>query len=572
MKPTQPSSPKFNRRTLLKSGAAVLTTSALASTVPRTVVAQGGGIKKAMRSPENRRVVSATAAPPLPPLSTIALNRMGFGPRPGDVDAFNALGGNDDARLAAYVAQQLNPDSIDDSVFESRVAAAGFQTLNKSLTQLWADHIAADPDYSYRMLPIKEVEVMAFNRAIHSKRQLLEVLADFWHNHFNVYGWDYEIGPVFVHYDRDVIRAHALGNFRQMLEAVAKSPAMLVYLNNRTNSGGNPNENFARELFELHTMGAENYMGVMHQSSVPRDGNGKPVAYVDEDVYGATTCFTGWRINETTGEFFYDSTMHFNYQKVVFGEIIPPDQPPEKDGKDVLDMLIAHPGTGRYIARKLCRRFISDTPPDDLVNAAGAVFTAQRDAPDQLKQVLEVILLSDAFKSTWGEKIKRPFEFAVSVLRALDADHFFTVEGEPTDDFFWLYQAMGQELFYMHVPTGYPDEKEDWTGSGSILFRWRLANWLVDDSKDMGATNEYWADVVSQTPSNVRSPNALVDFWIHRLLGRSIDSASRQIVVDFMAQGRNPNFDLPLDTDEDVQERLRSMVGLIFNSPDFQWR
>ena len=570
MKSTQSALPKFNRRTLLKGSAAVLATSALTSAVPQNVIAQKGGTVKAMRSPENRRIVSTTA-PALPPLSTIALNRMGFGPRPGDVDAFNALGGSDDARLAAYVAQQLNPASIDDSVFEARVAAAGFQTLNKSLTQLWADHIAANPDYSYRMLPIKEVEVMAFNRAMHSKRQLLEVLADFWHNHFNVYGWDYEVGPVFVHYDRDVIRAHALGNFRQMVEAVAKSPAMLVYLNNRTNSGGNPNENFARELFELHTMGAENYMGVMPQSNVPRDG-GKPVAYVDEDVYGATTCFTGWRINENTGEFFYDSTMHFNYQKVVFGEIIPPDQPPEQDGKDVLDMLVAHPGTGRHIARKLCRRFISDSPPDDLVNAAGAVFTAQKDAPDQLKQVLEVILLSEAFKSTWGEKIKRPFEFAVSVLRALDADHFFLVEDAPTDDFLWLYQAMGQELFYMHVPTGYPDEKEDWTGSGSMLFRWRLANWLVDDSKDVGSTNEYWADVVSQTPSNVRSPNELVDFWTYRLLGRSLDNASRQIVLDFIAQGRNPDFDLPLDTDGDVQERLRSMVGLIFNSPDFQWR
>ncbi len=567
------SSPKtLTRRELLRGSAAVASTAALLSTLPNTALAEGGGPAHAMRTPENARIVDTTAAPPLPSAAVIALNRMGFGPRPGDIDAFNALGSTDDARLAAYVAQQLNPAAIDDSAFESRVAAAGFETLNKSLAQLWADHVAADPDYSYRMLPIEEIEVMAFNRALHSKRQLLEVLADFWHNHFNVYGWDYEIGPVFVHYDRDVIRANALGNFRQMLEAVAKSPAMLVYLNNRSNSGGNPNENFARELFELHTMGAENYMGVMSQSAVPRNGNGQPVAYVDEDVYGATTCFTGWTFDRDTGEFYYDPTMHFNYQKVVFGEVIPPDQLPEKDGKDVLDMLAAHPGTGKHIARQLCRRFISDSPPEDLVNQVGAIFTAQKDAPDQLKQVMEAILLSAAFKSTWGEKIKRPFEFAAGALRALNTDHFFLVDTTPTNNFFWLYQAMGQELFYMHVPTGYPDDKEDWTGSGSMLFRWRLANWLVDDSLNLGTAYDYWSDLIAQTPSNIRTPNALVDFWSNRVLGRALTGSNRQTAVDFMAQGRNPDFDLPLDTDGDTQERLRSMVGLILNSPDFQWR
>ncbi|OUC07227.1 hypothetical protein RY27_16130, partial [Litorilinea aerophila] len=160
----------------------------------------------------------------------------------------------------------------------------GFTALDKSLAQLWADHVQGDQD---RYLPAWEVERATFIRAVYSKRQLVEVLADHWHNHFNVYGFDYWIAPVFVHYDRDVIRGHMLGNFRQMLEAVAQSPAMLFYLDNQSNSGGSPNENYARELFELHTMGAENYLGVRSpEDPALVDGNGNRVGYIDADVYG----------------------------------------------------------------------------------------------------------------------------------------------------------------------------------------------------------------------------------------------------------------------------------------------
>jgi uncharacterized protein (DUF1800 family) len=245
------------------------------------------------------------------------------------------------------------------------------------------------------------------------------MLADFWHNHFNVRGWDGDIAPIFVHYDRDVIRKNLLGNFRTMLEDVAKSTAMLYFLDNRSNTGARPNENYARELFELHTMGAENYKGEFPQEQVPVS-NGWPVAYVDADVYGATTCFTGW--TTVDGLFQIDPNDHFPNQKVVFGRVIPANQTAEKDGRDVLDMLAQHPGTGRYVCRKLCRRFISDNPPERIVNEAAALFTAKWQAPDQLKQVVRLILLSPEFRSSWGQKIKRPFEVAVSALRSLNPD------------------------------------------------------------------------------------------------------------------------------------------------------
>ena len=152
-----------------------------------------------------------------------------------------------------------------------------------------------------------------------------------------------------------------LGNFRTMLDAVAKSPAMLYYLDNQSNSGGNPNENYARELFELHTLGAENYLGVVpliindngsYTHPAPKDAEGKPLFYVDADVYGATTCFTGWRYNTDTGLFQFDDKAHFPYQKVVLGRLIPEAQG-VKDGSDVLDMLAKHAGTALSLPQTL---------------------------------------------------------------------------------------------------------------------------------------------------------------------------------------------------------------------------
>ena len=187
--------------------------------------------------------VSPTGVPPepvLPPVSLgiIALNRLAYSPRPGDLDAFNALGSSDEERLRVYVAQQLNPDSVDDSEFESRYAAAGFETLHKSLEELYYDHIANNPydsnDDSYWQWyskPAYELVDDTFLRAVYSKKQLVEVLADFWHNHFNVYFWQDDGVPLLVSYNRDVLRKHMLGNFREMLEAVATHTSMMYYLN-----------------------------------------------------------------------------------------------------------------------------------------------------------------------------------------------------------------------------------------------------------------------------------------------------------------------------------------------------
>lgn len=569
---------KLDRRRFLQgvAGTAVATTVATALS-PALAEPDSPAIVAQMRSQaqmQERTDRSTSAAPAS--LAVIALNRMGFGPRPGDIAAFNALGANDDARLAAYVEQQLDPAAITDTELDTRLAEAAFTTLDKTLEELWMDHVVNAPDYTTRTMPIRDTERATFIKAMYSKKQLFEVLADFWHNHFSTYGWHYNVAPVFVHYDRDIIRGNLLGNFRTMLEAVGKSPAMLYYLDNFTNSREGPNENYARELFELHTLGAENYLGVMRQADVPVDGQGFPLGYVDDDVYEATRCFTGWTVADSdsgpggnTGLFLYRDDWHDRFQKNVLKHYFPPDQAQQQDGQDVYDLLASHPGTARYICRKLCRRLINDTPSNAIVQSAADLFIAQKDAPDQLKQVVRHILLSNEFKSTWGGKIKRPFEVIASSLRATNADFTIKHNDGDSDSFLYYYSLIGQQLFNWRAPNGYPDYQEDWQGTTSLVMRWRMINWLVEVTDDASV---YRLNVLAQTPANVRSPNALTDFWLDRILGRAIDSADRTEIVEFIAQGRNPDYDMPLDTDTTIQDRLRAMVALIMMSPEFQWR
>jgi uncharacterized protein (DUF1800 family) len=525
------------------------------------------GWARAMRTGEGRRMSKNLPDTPAPAI--VALNRMGFGPRSGDIAEFNGLGETPAERIQAHVYRQLHPWTVDDSACNARISAAGFSTINKSRQQLWADHVESGVGWSERMRPFFEVERLTFLRAVHSRRQLVEVLADFWHNHFNVYGYDYYCGPMWVHYDRDVIRGNLLGNFRHMLEDVARSTCMLYYLDNYTSSNAGPNENWARELFELHTLGAENYLGVRRQADVPLDGQGRPVGYVDDDVFEATRCFTGWSFDWDTGLFDYRGDWHDHFQKSILGTYIPPNQAAEKDGLDVLDAVAYHPGTARHISRKLCQRFISDDPPQNAVDAAAAVFEAAKYDGSQLLQVVNTILMSSEFLDTWGEKIKRPFDVAVNAMRAADAQFTFELGESEFDSFLWRYDQAGQPLFSWRAPDGYPDHKEDWQSAAPRVMLWRLCNWLLDVEDD---DDQHLLDVVGQTPSWIRSARGMADFWIDRALGQAMPLSERDEIVAFMAQGHNPDYDLPVDSDRYTRERLRAMVALIFMSPSFLWR
>lgn len=535
-----------------------------------------------------------------PPAVVRWLNRASFGATPGAVAELMALGGSDDARWQAWVDQQLDPAAIADPVVDARLTPASHPTLFKSLGQLWTDHHAETANYGVRMRPIVEAECAKLVRAVYSRRQGYEVLVDFWHDHFSTFGWHYDGGTVFPHYDRDVIRIHALGNFRTLLGAVTRATTMMYYLDLRSNRRDGPNENYARELVELHTLGAENYAGVLRPDDpslplgVGNDGANVRLKYVDEDVYNATRALTGWTIRdghwqfpaENDGSFVYRPGWHDNYSKWFLNRFLQ-SYKGEEDGEIVLNTLAAHPGTARHVCRKLCRRLIADNPPESILASAAAVFGSQWQAPDQLRQVVRHILLSNEFKTAFNLKVARPFQATAAALRALSAD--FTPVWDnaapwtTSEEFSSRLQSTGQRPFYWAAPNGYPDRQEAWSSSGALAMTWKLLTRLTELRQDRNNPGSpLIADIVQQTttalPAGQRSANAIVDYWFARLYGYQPEPARRTVLVDFMRQNAAAGDSLDLATDawngnnlrlHYTQSRLRTLVAMALCAPEF---
>ncbi len=210
---------------------------------------------------------------------------------------------------------------------------------------------------------------------------------------------------------------------------------------------------------------------------------------------------------------------------------------------------------------------VADDPPEALVEEATAVFLDNVDEPDQLCRVVRTILLSDAFVSSWGDKVKRPFELVVSAVRAMGPSFSLPIEEGFSRWFFYLLYFTGNLPYTWTPPTGFPDHKEIWLTTNALVTSWRLINFVA------GLELDGWrpCDPAASTPDEVRTATGLADYWIDRALLRNIDEQPRQEIIGFMAQGTNPDRDLDLDTWQN-SERLRSMVGLILMSPEFHWR
>ncbi|MDQ3206302.1 MAG: DUF1800 domain-containing protein [Pseudomonadota bacterium] len=523
---------------------------------------------------------------PRPPFAVRAVGNLSYGATPTTIAEFNALGSTDRQRLANYVDWQLDWTAIDDGAVDARLSAAGYTTLGKSLSQLWTQHVVPDPAYDVRMRPAWETQRAAFVRATYSRRQLREMTVNFWHDHFNVTASDFSAGPVFVHYDRDVIRPHAFGNFRAMLEAVASSPSMLFYLDNVSNTRAGPNENWGRELLELHTLGAAHYLGFRDPSQVPPDpvDPAYPGGYTDIDVYETARAFTGWSMknghwqfpSENDGTFVYRSTWHDAGPKHVLGRLLNPEQPAMKDGRDVLDRLASHPAVARTLCTKLIRRFVTDAPPPALVASAAAVFREHWRSADQIERVLRHVLNSEAFINAWGQKNRRPFDAVVAAMRATGCDWTLRVGHDKSNEFAWRFGFTGHEPYAWPAPNGYPDSGLAWSGANNFAMSWKILNWLTETS-DGGVP---LLPIVQATRAAVPQWTAvkLVDYWCTRILGYLPEAARRQKLVAFMAQSANPNTDIITDTDSwaggDLKrhynhQRLRSMVSLILLSPEF---
>lgn len=539
-------------------------------------------------------------------LFVLATNRLGFGPLGNQRSEWNALGADDEARYAAYLAQQFDPGTITDTAYTDRRAAGGFQSLNLSQNLQWRNFLEGGGDSDR---PQQEAELDWFLRAIYSKRQLETVMTDFWNDHFNVYSreWPtYGTWPSWI----DGLQARAFGNFRDLLGFTSEHPAMLYYLDQYTSEFPRPNENYLRENFELHTMGAENYIGAtVDQIDVPTwhsvhgfdlipggsdspgnyagdlasifdHSNGIPLGYVDDDVFAAARAFVGYTFDfgvdnsdPNAGLFVFDESRHDLFQHMsvlnfqvtnIDGGVLAPDRGPK-----ILDMLAFHPGTARHVCRKIVRRFVSDDPPQSLVDSAAQVFMAQRNSPDQIKQVLQHILESNDFKSSFGQKMKRPFEVTVSLIRAVSAAFDWSWDGDRTGDFLSRFGRTGNRPFRWTAPDGYPDVREKWETAAPRVMTWRLGQWMCSIRNLAG---NWFLDVNARTPGSVpRTPEGMASYWISRLFQRSMPTDFVNEVIDYLAQGYGPHLPLDLDPTEttDDEERLQMMIALLMSTPEF---
>jgi uncharacterized protein (DUF1800 family) len=570
----------------------------------------------------------ASAVPAHPDDKTIihVLNRIGFGPRPGDVERVRTIA------LQAYIDQQLQPERLEDPAMAARLAS--LETLTKSSREIAEQYMlpaqmlrrqlqrqqgqgpptvpsapvdpppdpamqnpgteapsaqtpTAQPPGAPRVPPREprtpeQMEAARVQRAVmadlseqkvlraaYSERQLDEVMVDFWFNHFNVFAGKGLTRGYLTEYERDAIRPHVLGRFRDLLQATAESPAMLFFLDNWQSSApegattmaplqnnpnnGRPNvarpgarraplafprpaaqrpnpqaasnrrprglnENYARELMELHTLGV--------------DGG-----YKQKDVQEVARAFTGWTIQNPRlgGGFIFQPRMHDDGEKLVLGHLIKAGGG-KSDGEQVLDILAKHPSTARFIATKLSRRFVSDNPPTSLIDRAAKRF---HDTDGDIREVVRTIITSPEFfaAEAYRAKVKTPFEFVVSAVRATGTD---AVSGLPLAG---ALRELGMPLYMCQPPTGYADRADAWVNTGAFLGRMNFAVSLTS-TRLRGARPNAGAE----PPDSTTARDALVN----GVLGGDL-SASTAATIAQAQQGPQA-------------------IALVLGSPEFQKR
>lgn len=523
------------------------------------------------------------------------LNRLAFGPRPGDVAAVRAMG------VDAWIARQLEPQRIDDA--RTTQFLKGFSTLGKTGEALLAEYpppgvqlaqlarqnggkispedsakLQARGRQSYAFLG--EIASSRVARAVISERQLDEVMVDFWENHFNVFAGKDRTRYFIPEYDAQTIRPHAMGSFRELLGAVAKSPAMLYYLDNWQSvaDSGRPtlrtvrpvqrraaarraavvaqqrpqlaqalqrkrglNENYARELMELHTLGV--------------DGG-----YTQQDVIEVARALTGWTLSRGAGggTFLFRPESHDAGAKIILGQQFAAGRG-QDEGEAVLDLLARHPNTARFVATKLARRFVSDTPPAALVTRAAATFSR---TDGNIREVVRTIVTSPEFfaSAAYRAKVKSPFELVASALRAMNAP------ADSTPRTTQLVSRLGQPIFGHQAPNGYPETGDAWMNTGAILNRINFGL-AVASGRVPGVRLANWpaAQTLASLPREQQ-----VDGVIRELLGGSASNDTRQVLLTgtnpFLQARGNGVDSLALDRDDSDSNGMSMDVGAASNT------
>ena len=534
-----------------------------------------------------------------------ALNRLAYGPRPGDLERVKQMG------LEKWIDQQLHPERIDDSAVEARLqqypairmstedllqryprpnpqaqqarqGGQGQQGQARRQFQQQAQPEAQGDAQDMKNRPqeiVLELSEAKLTRAIYSERQLQEVLDDFWFNHFNVFAGKGPERWFLPAYEREVIRPHTLGKFRDLVYASAKSPAMLFYLDNWLSvdpkafaehaaelqarrqrfyrifgmpppNPGRPgqaqnahqqrrglNENYGRELMELHTLGV--------------DGG-----YTQQDVTQAALALTGWTMTapRRDPEFHFDPRFHGNEPKQILGQTIHAGG--MKDGEQLLDMLVRHPSTAKFVSTKLARRFVSDAPPPELVARMAETF--QKSNGD-IREVMKTMIYSPEFwsRAAYRAKIKKPSELVVSALRATGAD---MAEAMPAVR--WSAQ-IGEPLYGCQPPTGYKDTADAWVNSGALLNRMNFSILLAS-----GRMRDTKADLAGLFgPTDPKDSDAVLNRAVAVFLGGQVSKETRAVLEKQLddPQVLQAMFDDPVKNVD-----VGMIAGLVLGSPEFQ--
>lgn len=445
------------------------------------------------------------------------VSRLTMGLTTEELALANALG------YQGYLEYHLNHTAIADTALDTMLAdQVRFSTLPMTYEQML--QVAAG------QVANECIEAAVF-RNVFSKRQFFERMVEFWSDHFNIDISGERTSRMKPIDDRDVIRPNAMGNFRTLLNASAHSPAMLYYLNNDISVAGNPNENYARELLELHTMGA--------------DGG-----YSQQDVAEVARCFTGWTIwrdasGATAGTFRYNQAVHDTGQKVVLGHVIPARSAAAgiQDGLDVLNILLDHPSTANYVSMKLCSWLLGRSTPQATISAVAGVYTSSGgDIKTMIREALKANNLAAA-----EMKFKRPWHLFIHCMRVVPT----TITN--TSQLRSRLVTAGQPRFGWPTPDGYPDHVDYWVGN--IMPRWNFGADLMNASQPIGGisvnTTGYFAGLTT-APQVVGRVNDALE-------GGEMPQGERTLLENYLQ---------PTPTSVTQQ---REVLGLAMSSPSFQW-
>lgn len=437
--------------------------------------------------------------------------------------------------------------------------------LHADLPELFAytpkDELMPVPE---RARPRQEIQAEILLKTVATDKPWQQAWIGFWRDHFSVNGYDNNVGAFLPHWEHHVIERHAFGNFRVFLEATATHPCMLYYLNNRSSKAGSANENYARELFELHTMGRDAYLNHLYAQwrDVPGAQRKQPKGYIDQDVYEAARCFTGWTVEDgshlgagqnlpKTGRFIYLESWHDNYQKRILANEFEPYSGAMQDGRSTLDLCAFHPATARHLMSKLVKRMVNDDPPESIIASCIKVFNENQKSSDQLMRVSDH-LSKEAQKlpATLRQKVKSPERLVASFSRAVNIP-FTLGEGKvmPT------LESAGPPTYGWVSPEGPPDSIDWLLSAGYLRQRFSLIQGLAEN---WWGTGEW--DPFQGLPAN-RSYAQVIARWDRALFGITRPDLANALLV---SQGLNSESVIK------QAKEARRLIGLLACAPSFQ--